>query len=212
MPSANPYKPAPEVTRAERYHPMKKLYRYTGTISCFSYRRNNPNALPFVTLDLHDMSDDDKAPSASKPSAALPIISTASKERTQRSAIFRRAGIMTSCCSCTASKSPARNPVSPQRSSLSTTPSTPKLPFSAQRTTSKPASRSLWTTSSEMTGTPSTPKTNIATHHAARGSIDSPMNNKERPKRGRSSFHTDEAMTQHAYFGLILQENNLQKC
>ena len=41
---------------------MKKLYKYTGTISVFSYRRNNPNALPFATLDLYDMNDDDKAP------------------------------------------------------------------------------------------------------------------------------------------------------
>nr|DAS69125.1 MAG TPA: hypothetical protein [Caudoviricetes sp.] len=41
---------------------MKKLYKYTGTISGFSYRRNNPNALPFATLDLYDMNDDDKAP------------------------------------------------------------------------------------------------------------------------------------------------------
>lgn len=41
---------------------MKKLYRYTGTVSNFSYRRNNPNALPFATLDLYDMGDDDKAP------------------------------------------------------------------------------------------------------------------------------------------------------
>lgn len=41
---------------------MKKLYKYTGTISAFSYRKNNPNALAFVALDLHDMRDDDKAP------------------------------------------------------------------------------------------------------------------------------------------------------
>lgn len=41
---------------------MKKLYKYTGTVSGFSYRRNSPTALPFVTLELHDMGDDDKAP------------------------------------------------------------------------------------------------------------------------------------------------------
>ena len=43
-------------------HPMKKLYKYTGTVSGFSYRRNNPNALPFLDLVLCDLSDDDKAP------------------------------------------------------------------------------------------------------------------------------------------------------
>ena len=41
---------------------MKKLYKYTGTVSGFSYRRNNPNALPFLDLVLCDLSDDDKAP------------------------------------------------------------------------------------------------------------------------------------------------------
>ena len=41
---------------------MKKLYKYTGTISSFSYQQNNPNALPFASLDLYDMNDDDKAP------------------------------------------------------------------------------------------------------------------------------------------------------
>ncbi len=41
---------------------MKKLYKYTGTVSSFSYRRNSPNALPFADLVLHDFSDDDKAP------------------------------------------------------------------------------------------------------------------------------------------------------
>lgn len=41
---------------------MERLYRYTGTVSGFSYRRSNPNALPFVDLVLHDLNDDDKAP------------------------------------------------------------------------------------------------------------------------------------------------------
>ena len=41
---------------------MKKLYAYTGTVSSFSYRRNNPNALPFADLVPCDMADDNKAP------------------------------------------------------------------------------------------------------------------------------------------------------
>ena len=41
---------------------MKKLYKYTGTVSSTCYRRNNPNALPFLQLELYDMHDDDKAP------------------------------------------------------------------------------------------------------------------------------------------------------
>ena len=41
---------------------MKKLYKYTGTVSSFSYRRNNPNALPFSDLVLFDLYDDNKAP------------------------------------------------------------------------------------------------------------------------------------------------------
>lgn len=41
---------------------MKKLYKYTGTVSSTCYRRNNPNALPFLDLVLCDMHDDDKAP------------------------------------------------------------------------------------------------------------------------------------------------------
>lgn len=41
---------------------MKKLYKYTGTVSGFIHRRNNPNALPFLDLVLCDLSDDDKAP------------------------------------------------------------------------------------------------------------------------------------------------------
>ena len=40
----------------------KKLYRYSGTVSSLSYRRNNPNALPFCDLVLFDINDDDKAP------------------------------------------------------------------------------------------------------------------------------------------------------
>ena len=41
---------------------MKKLYKYTGTVSAHCYRRNNPNALPFMELVLSDLHDDDKAP------------------------------------------------------------------------------------------------------------------------------------------------------
>ena len=40
----------------------KKLYRYSGTVSSLSYRRYNPNALPFCDLVLFDINDDDKAP------------------------------------------------------------------------------------------------------------------------------------------------------
>lgn len=40
----------------------KKLYRYSGTVSSLSYRRNNLNALPFCDLVLFDINDDDKAP------------------------------------------------------------------------------------------------------------------------------------------------------
>lgn len=39
-----------------------QLYKYSGTVSGFSYRRNDPNALPFVELDLCDIGDDSKAP------------------------------------------------------------------------------------------------------------------------------------------------------
>lgn len=41
---------------------MKKLFKYTGTVSELSYRRNSPNALPFLELVLHDLNDDYKAP------------------------------------------------------------------------------------------------------------------------------------------------------
>ncbi len=41
---------------------MKRLFKYTGTISGFSYRQYNPNALPFADLVLYDMYDDNKAP------------------------------------------------------------------------------------------------------------------------------------------------------
>ena len=40
----------------------KKLYRYSGTVSSLSYRRNNPNALPFCDLVLFDINEGDKAP------------------------------------------------------------------------------------------------------------------------------------------------------
>ena len=38
---------------------MKKLYKYTGTVSSTCYRRNNPNALPFMEMLLSDLHDDD---------------------------------------------------------------------------------------------------------------------------------------------------------
>ena len=41
---------------------MKKLYKYTGTIASITYRKNSPDALPFLDLTLHDMGDHDKAP------------------------------------------------------------------------------------------------------------------------------------------------------
>lgn len=41
---------------------MKKLYKYTGGISSFSYRRNSPEAVPSVDMILYDINDDDKAP------------------------------------------------------------------------------------------------------------------------------------------------------
>lgn len=41
---------------------MKRLYKYTGTISYLSYHRNGPNDLALVTIDLHDANDDDKSP------------------------------------------------------------------------------------------------------------------------------------------------------
>lgn len=36
---------------------MRQLYKYTGTVSSFSYRRNNPNALPFCDLILFDSAE-----------------------------------------------------------------------------------------------------------------------------------------------------------
>lgn len=41
---------------------IKKLYKYTGGISSFSYRRNGHESLPFVDMILDDINDDDKAP------------------------------------------------------------------------------------------------------------------------------------------------------
>ena len=41
---------------------MRNLYKYTGTVSSFSYRRNSPNALPSCDLILFDSTDDSKAP------------------------------------------------------------------------------------------------------------------------------------------------------
>lgn len=40
----------------------EKLYKYTGGISSFSYRRNSPEAVPSVDMILYDINDDDKAP------------------------------------------------------------------------------------------------------------------------------------------------------
>lgn len=39
-----------------------KLYTYTGTVSCFSYERRTPSALPSMVLDLWDLTDRNKAP------------------------------------------------------------------------------------------------------------------------------------------------------
>ena len=41
---------------------IRKLYKYTGSISSFSYRRNSPEAVPVVDMILGDIYDDDKAP------------------------------------------------------------------------------------------------------------------------------------------------------
>ena len=41
---------------------ISKLYKYTGGISSFSYRRNSPEAVPVVDMILGDIHDDDKAP------------------------------------------------------------------------------------------------------------------------------------------------------
>lgn len=41
---------------------IRKLYKYTGSISSFSYRRNSPEAVPVVDMILGDINDDDKAP------------------------------------------------------------------------------------------------------------------------------------------------------
>ena len=41
---------------------MNKLYKYTGTVSSFSYRKFESDSLPCVDLVLYDPRDDDKAP------------------------------------------------------------------------------------------------------------------------------------------------------
>lgn len=41
---------------------IQKLYKYTGGIESFSYRRNSPEAVPVVDMILGDIDDDDKAP------------------------------------------------------------------------------------------------------------------------------------------------------
>lgn len=41
---------------------IEKLYKYTGGISSFCYRRNSPEAVPVVDMILDDINDDDKAP------------------------------------------------------------------------------------------------------------------------------------------------------
>lgn len=41
---------------------IRKLYKYTGGISSFSYRRSSPEAVPSVDMILYDINDDDKAP------------------------------------------------------------------------------------------------------------------------------------------------------
>ena len=46
----------------EEQNMIRKLYKYTGSISSFSYRRNSPEAVPVVDMILGDINDDDKAP------------------------------------------------------------------------------------------------------------------------------------------------------
>lgn len=46
----------------EEQNMIGKLYKYTGNISSFSYRRNSPEAVPVVDMILGDINDDDKAP------------------------------------------------------------------------------------------------------------------------------------------------------
>ena len=41
---------------------MRKLYKYTGTVSSLSYHKNSRDALPFIDLVLSDLDDDNKAP------------------------------------------------------------------------------------------------------------------------------------------------------
>mgnify|MGYP006935419440 CR=1 FL=1 len=41
---------------------IEKLYKYTGGVESFSYRRNSPGAVPVVDMILGDIDDDDKAP------------------------------------------------------------------------------------------------------------------------------------------------------
>lgn len=41
---------------------IQKLYKYTGGIDSFGYRRNSPEAVPVVDMILSDIDDDDKAP------------------------------------------------------------------------------------------------------------------------------------------------------
>ena len=48
--------------KTEEHEMIRKLYKYTGSISSFSYRRNSPEAVPSVDMILYDINDDDKAP------------------------------------------------------------------------------------------------------------------------------------------------------
>lgn len=41
---------------------MKRLYKYTGTVSEFSFVRHSPNAIGFADVVLYDMNDSYKAP------------------------------------------------------------------------------------------------------------------------------------------------------
>lgn len=41
---------------------MKRLYKYTGTVSEYIFRRHSPNAIGFADVILYDMADSYKAP------------------------------------------------------------------------------------------------------------------------------------------------------
>ena len=92
---------------------IRKLYKYTGSISSFSYRRNSPEAVPSVDMILYDINDDDKAPIRISAAGGLPTTSTRLSGPTPKNATLLPTGISIIFFTCTASRSPARNPASP---------------------------------------------------------------------------------------------------